>query len=81
MCACVLGAQAHASPSLLTSRMVGFADDAGRYFFFVAALLAHELSTAALFRFFSFLAPSEELAQAAAGISTVSEGVVVEGGV
>ena len=48
--------------------MVGYAADAGRYFFFVLSLLAHELCTSALFRFYSFLMPSEELAQASAGI-------------
>lgn len=52
--------------------MCGFAEDAGRYFFFVLSLVAHELSTAALFRFLAFVAPTEELANAAAGITTGS---------
>ena len=52
--------------------MVGYANDAGRYFFFVLALVAHEQATSALFRLFAFALPSEELCQAAAGISTGS---------
>jgi ABC-type multidrug transport system ATPase subunit len=52
--------------------MTGFANDVGRYFFFVLSLLTHELSTAALFRSYAFAMPTEELAQAAAGITTGS---------
>jgi ABC-type multidrug transport system ATPase subunit len=52
--------------------MVGFANDAGRYFFFVLALVAHEQATSALFRLYAFVLPSEELTQAMAGISTGS---------
>jgi hypothetical protein len=50
--------------------MVGFSAEPGRFFFFLASLVCHELSTAALFRFYGFLWPTEELAAAAAGIST-----------
>ena len=50
--------------------MVGLANDAGRCVFFVLALIAHEQATSALFRFFAFSMPTEELCQAAAGIST-----------
>ena len=52
--------------------MTGFANDVGRYFFFVLAIVTHELSTAALFRCYAFAAPTEEIAQAAAGITTGS---------
>ena len=50
--------------------MCGFANDGGRYIFFVLAIVCHELSTSALFRFYSFAAPTEEIGQAAAGITT-----------
>lgn len=50
--------------------MTGFADDAGRYFFFVLTLICHELACSAIFRMFAFSMPREELAQAAAGITT-----------
>ena len=52
--------------------MTGFADDVGRYFFFVFVLVCHELATASLFRFYAFISPTEELAAACAGISTGS---------
>ena len=52
--------------------MVGFSPEAGRYFFFCLCIVAHELSTAALFRFYAFAAPTEEVAQALAGITTGS---------
>jgi ABC-type multidrug transport system ATPase subunit len=52
--------------------MTGFTNDAGRYFFFVLVLVCHELATAALFRFYGFVFPTEELAAAAAGITTGS---------
>ena len=52
--------------------MTGFANDSGRYFFFVLVLSAHELATSALFRFLAFVSPTEELASAAAGICTGS---------
>ena len=52
--------------------MIGYADDAGRFFFFVLALIGHEQATSALFRFYAFALGSEELCQAAAGISTGS---------
>jgi ABC-type multidrug transport system ATPase subunit len=50
--------------------MVGYADDVGRYFFFTLALVIHELAVSALFRLYSFALPTEELAQAASGITT-----------
>jgi ABC-type multidrug transport system ATPase subunit len=50
--------------------MVGYADDVGRYFFFTLALVIHELAISALFRLYSFALPTEELAQAASGITT-----------
>lgn len=50
--------------------MCGFANDGGRYVFFVFSIICHELSTSALFRFYSFAAPTEEIGQAAAGITT-----------
>jgi ABC-type multidrug transport system ATPase subunit len=52
--------------------MCGFAEDAGRYFFFVFGILCHELATAALFRFYAFFWSTQELAQASAGITTGS---------
>jgi ABC-type multidrug transport system ATPase subunit/ABC-type multidrug transport system permease subunit len=50
--------------------MVGYADDVGRFFFFTLALVVHELAVSALFRLYSFALPTEELAQAASGITT-----------
>jgi ABC-type multidrug transport system ATPase subunit/ABC-type multidrug transport system permease subunit len=52
--------------------MTGFANDVGRYFFFCLALMSMELACASLFRFYSFIWPTEELTQAAAGITTGS---------
>ena len=52
--------------------MVGYANDAGRFFFFMLAIVAHEQATSALFRLYAFALGSEELCQAAAGISTGS---------
>ena len=52
--------------------MVGYADDVGRYFFFTLVLIIHELAVSALFRLYAFALSTEELAQAAAGITTGS---------
>ena len=52
--------------------MCGFAQDDGRYFFFTLCLICHELATGSMFRFLAFACPTEELANAAAGILTGS---------
>ena len=52
--------------------MTGFANDVGRFFFFILVVCAHELATSSLFRLYAFALPKEELAQAAAGITTGS---------
>jgi len=50
--------------------MTGWAEDTGRYFFFLAALISMEMAVSSLFRLYAFLLPNEELAQVAAGSTT-----------